>query len=67
MNAGQAVGAVFAVLAASPLGANRPTADPAGEHVAVGLGTVVRFLAFWQNTKDLLLESFDRSSRKGVA
>ena len=67
MNAGQAVGAVFAVLAASPLGANRPTADPAGEHVAAGLDAVVVSFVFCQTTKNFLLKSSDRSSRKGVA
>ena len=45
MDAGQAVGAVVAVVAPGPLGTHGPAADTAGEYVAARLCTVVGFSA----------------------
>lgn len=43
MEAGQAVGAVVSVTAPRPLGGCQPTAHPAGEAVAAGMGFVITF------------------------
>ena len=45
VDAGQAVGAVVAVVAPGPLGTHGPAADTAGEHIIAGFGAVVGALA----------------------